>query len=604
MVDDTLTGAARALLKLVMRVVPILPAALCAVIGLAADLPPAWADSPVVLEGPDEETRRAILDLLPDRDPPESLFDAERIAEEAAARATAWLRSEGYYAAEVTPEATDDPPRARLIIAPGARFRFEAPRIVYDGDTPTAEADLAASHAIAAIDAGAPARAADVLTAEANALLALQRAGYADAVAGDRRVIVDHATATVRAEYHFTAGALTRLGDVRAEPNTLFRPSFVDRLQNWETGEIYSPQALSRLRRDLISTGAVSLATTRLEQPDEDGVRDVVIDIEPAKHNAYEIGLGYSSTEGFGVQAEWTRRNLTRRADPLRIEATLAEMNQGVVVEWLRPHAVRLGHALTLGAEAEREDLDAYTRQGVAVYGSIDASTRLRVAESYGLRLSADQYDDLAGGVRDAIVLSGFANFRNDSTEFSLDPRDGSIVEVRLEPSISTGDETLAFARATAEGRVYESFGDLDRFTLAARVRTGWLEPITGSADDVPPDRRFYAGGGGSVRGYAYNSIYPAERDALGLAPGGQGQLEGSIEARWRFADRWGVVGFADAGTAFDNWSEAADLSWGAGVGIRYDLGFAPLRVDLAVPLDDDESGDDFALYISIGQAF
>ena len=40
------------------------------------------------------------------------------------------------------------------------------------------------------------------------------------------------------------------------------------------------------------------------------------------------------------------------------------------------------------------------------------------------------------------------------------------------------------------------------------------------------------------------------------------------------------------------------------GVGARYNLGFAPLRVDLAVPLDDSQSGQDYAIYISIGQAF
>ncbi len=42
----------------------------------------------------------------------------------------------------------------------------------------------------------------------------------------------------------------------------------------------------------------------------------------------------------------------------------------------------------------------------------------------------------------------------------------------------------------------------------------------------------------------------------------------------------------------------------GAGVGVRYNLGFAPLRFDIAVPLDDEFSSEDFALYISLGQAF
>ena len=106
------------------------------------------------------------------------------------------------------------------------------------------------------------------------------------------------------------------------------------------------------------------------------------------------------------------------------------------------------------------------------------------------------------------------------------------------------------------------------------------------------------------MRGYEYNSIYPAERDALGLTPGGQGLVEGSVEARWRFNERWGAVAFVDGGTAFDDWENVGELSFSAGIGARYNLGFAPLRVDIAVPLDEEERNDEFAVYISLGQAF
>jgi translocation and assembly module TamA len=333
-------------------------------------------------------------------------------------------------------------------------------------------------------------------------------------------------------------------------------------------------------------------------------LRDVIVDIEPARRNAYELGVSYSTTEGAGLQAEWTRRNLTGRADSLATAVTLAELQQSIGVELTRPHAAGLGHAAAFGATVERETLDAYTREGVAIYAGVDASSRLRTATSYGVRLAADSYSDVTGSVRDAIVLSGFAAVRRDTTAFTLDPLDGAITELRIEPSVSGGDETLAFVRASAEARLYESFSNNDRLTLAARVHAGWLEPIAGSADDAPPDRRFYAGGGGSVRGYDYNSIYPSERDTLGLTPGGQGLLEGSLEARWRFDDRWGAAAFVDGGTAFDDWRDAGDLSFGVGVGIRYDLGFAPLRFDIAFPLDEDERDADYALYISIGQAF
>lgn len=604
MVDEALTVIARALLKLAMRIFPVLPAALAAAIGFAAEAPVAWADSPVIMEGADEEMREAILDLLPDRETPTSLFEAERIAEEAATRARAWLRSEGYYAATVTPEASEEPAVARLIIAPGPRFLFNAPELTFVDTPPDTPSAAAARTALDVVRAGQPARAEAVLQAEAQALAALQSLGYADAQANDRRVVVDHATSRVTANFHFNIGTVARLGRVRAEPPDVFRPGFIADLQNWDDGQAYTPEALARLRRDLSATGAVSRVSTRLDAPDANGVRDVVLDLEPAKRHAYELGLGYSTTEGVGLQAEWTRRNFTGRADALTVEATLAELNQGVSVELARPHAAGLGHTVTFGAAAERETLEAYTRQGVSLYGSVDASSRLRVGQSYGLSLALDQYDDLQGSVRDAIVLSGFAALRNDSTGFSLDPRDGSIVELRVEPSVSTGDQTLGFVRATTEGRIYESFGREDAFTLAARIKTGWLEAVAGDPNDVPPDRRFYAGGGGSVRGYEYNSIYPEERDVLGLTPGGQGLLEGSIEARWRFAQRWGVAAFIDGGTAFDDWGEAGDLSFGAGFGVRYDLGFAPLRFDIAVPLDDDQSSEDFALYVSLGQAF
>src|SRR5262249_5161244 len=121
-----------------MRACSSLPAAMAAVIGLAATAAPGIADarSPIEIEGADKEAREAILDLLPEREPPTTLFEAERIAEEAAARATAWLRSEGYYASEVKPEAEENPVAARLRITPGQRFRFADPLLTFDDATP------------------------------------------------------------------------------------------------------------------------------------------------------------------------------------------------------------------------------------------------------------------------------------------------------------------------------------------------------------------------------------------------------------------------------------------------------------------------------------
>jgi len=596
-----------------MRALTKLSAAACAAAGLALATPaPAYADSPVVLEGADDPTRDAIARLLPDRDAPETLFDAERIAEEAAARALAWLRAEGYYQGQAESVAEDNPPRARVRLTLGPRFHLGPSSVAYDGEAPVATARGAVAEAIKTAPMGAPARAQAVLGAEASAVAALQRDGYPEAEAGERRVVVDHADQSMAPSYRFAAGDRARLGVLVTDPAGLFRPGFLSRVTNWREGEdFFAPERLSQLRRDISATGAVSRVATRLEPaaPGSD-VRNVVLEVEPAPRNAYEFGAGYSTTEGVGVEAAWSRRNYTRRGDTLRMELQLSELVQDLTAEITRPHAAGIGRTIRLTGAIQREDTEPYTREGVSIAAAVESAERLRLGLSYGVSISADRYTDTAG-VSDAVVLSGFGELRRDTTGNPLDARDGDILVARLEPSVSAGDASIGFVRAIAEARTYETRGQDSNLTLAARVRGGWLTVVSGSDEDVPPDRRFYAGGGGSVRGYEYNSIYPEERivRANTVTPGGQGVLETSLEARYRFGDDFfdgnlGAVAFIDGGSAFDEWGDATDFRWGAGIGARYNLGFAPLRVDLAFPLDKRPGDADYALYVSLGQAF
>lgn len=81
--------------------------------------------------------------------------------------------------------------------------------------------------------------------------------------------------------------------------------------------------------------------------------------------------------------------------------------------------------------------------------------------------------------------------------------------------------------------------------------------------------------------------------------------LETSIELRQQVSHRWSVVGFVDAGAVGTNeFPTGKDLSAGAGLGVRYDMGFGPIRADVAVPLDKREGDSAFQIYLSIGQSF
>jgi translocation and assembly module TamA len=70
-------------------------------------------------------------------------------------------------------------------------------------------------------------------------------------------------------------------------------------------------------------------------------------------------------------------------------------------------------------------------------------------------------------------------------------------------------------------------------------------------------------------------------------------------------SERWGVVAFVDAGAVGGaQFPSFRDLSIGAGVGVRYNLGFGPIRVDIATPVTSRNGQSPFQLYVSIGQSF
>ena len=152
-----------------------------------------------------------------------------------------------------------------------------------------------------------------------------------------------------------------------------------------------------------------------------------------------------------------------------------------------------------------------------------------------------------------------------DSTDSRLDPTRG----VRLVASAAGFGtflgSSLDLVRTKAIASSYYSIDPDSRFVLAGKVGVGGLGGP--ALDEIPANWRFYAGGGGSVRGYAYNSLGPTA--PFGAVVGGRSLFEASAELRVKVTDTIGVVPFFDAGNAFassfPNFSRAALHGGGAG---------------------------------------
>ena len=140
-----------------------------------------------------------------------------------------------------------------------------------------------------------------------------------------------------------------------------------------------------------------------------------------------------------------------------------------------------------------------------------------------------------------------------------------------------------------------------ERAVLAGRIRLGTI--VGAPRDQIAPSRRFYAGGGASVRGYGFQSIGP--RDPNNDPIGGRSLAEFAIEARVKAFGNFGIVPFFDGGNIYTGGlPDFSGLRYGAGLGVRYYSNFGPIRVDVGTPLNPQPGDSRVAVYVSLGQAF
>jgi translocation and assembly module TamA len=332
----------------------------------------------------------------------------------------------------------------------------------------------------------------------------------------------------------------------------------------------------------------------------------VVVSLSDRPRRTIELGARYSTTDGVGVDARWTRYNVLRRADTLQVTARASTLDSRLGVDFSLPHWRRPQQTLNLGVEGYRTRTDAFDETGAGVRASLTRRFGRTSYLTWGGALDYSQVDEVRSGEvsplgRDLVTAAGLVAFSLDRSDDPLDPTRGWRVQGQAEPTVITGDETLPYVRVQGQATAYLPFGDNARTVLAGRLRLGSL--LGGRLPEVPPSERFYAGGGGSVRGFAYQGVGPRLPD--NTPRGGLSLVEASLEARQQITERWGAVVFVDAGAVgTEQVPGFEDLAVGAGFGVRYDLGFGPIRADIAFPLNRKRGGESFQLYLSIGQSF
>lgn len=543
---------------------------------------------------------------LSDQAQPESVFEARRQARQAAERIENYLNSLGYFAPEIAYAVEPgEMPVPQVRIEPGPLFQIAKVETEVSGDPLSAEAQAALTQ-VQTLEAGDRAIPSKVLAQEAGLLAALWASGYAEAKALERQTIGDREAGTLELVYRTDPGPRILLGDIVYPDGTRTRRAYLDRMIPFEPRAVYAPSVLSSFSRRLNATRLYRLASVQIADTasettsDGDEVRDVIVQLQERPRYTLTSGTSFSTSEGPGFTTSLTRRNATRRGDTLSAALTVATLERSLAVDWRIPNVTAFDRTLVFSANAGREETDAFDRESVTVSGAYEVRASRHLTFALGAESELTREED-AFEQRDQQVVSTSLGVRLDYADDPLDATTGWRVDTRAEPGVVIGDRETQYVSLNGQLSAYQKLDQEAHFVLASRLRGGF---VYGAAlEDLPVSRRFFAGGGGSARGFEYQSVGPQDVD--GTPTGGRGLLEVSGELRWRREGPLGFVAFVDgASVSADEGVALDDVRYSAGLGVRYDTLVGPIRFDLATPIDPRDGDDPVQVYVSIGQAF
>ncbi|MFN3230888.1 MAG: autotransporter assembly complex protein TamA [Alphaproteobacteria bacterium] len=552
-----------------------------------------------------EKILRDHADLIRFKDePPSSIWDLRaRITRDLTTFATV-LRSEGYYGARLSYDLLR---RERPIVVQirgllGDRFKVSSYNIDLTGAGASSDEIAQLAQTAANRLMGKPSRNEEIVAAYQSVLNALPERAYPQVSLTNRRVRADHITNTVYVQVDIDTGPRVQFGDVSVEGLESVREGVVLKEVPWKPGEPFDQREVEAFRQDLVEQNLFASITIDTDGPlDQHSRQPVVVRVEEAEHRTIGIGASYSSSKGFGGEVFWEHRNFRGRGETLLVSAKADEQKQSLQTDFIKPRFLRRDQKLFLGVEGLRDDTDAFLEYTGELSGAVEREISPRWKVRLGGELAYSDIRDQESN-REFFLFGVPALVAYDGSNDLLDPTRGMRLTADVTPYLSVDGGADFFTTVELTGSFYLPLDDRARYVAAARTRIGFL--VGPSTSEVPATKRFFAGGGASIRGYEFQAVGPL--DAEGDPLGGRSVFEIGAELRIKISESWGIVPFVEGGNVFDaSYPDfSRQLRWAGGIGLRYYTAFGPIRLDVGFPINPRPRDDTFQIYISIGQSF
>ncbi len=431
--------------------------------------------------------------------------------------------------------------------------------------------------------------------------------GFPFAAPVDANYSVFEKSAAFEAKIDFNPGEFVRLGNVKAQGSEAITEEFLNRIITWEIGEPWSDVKIQQYEHELLSLGVFSFVDAQALDTSNNEIDEITLLLADGPSRTWGGGVNYDITRQFGLQLFWEHRNLLGEAEKFRASTNLWLDTQELKLDFYQPDITSKNHNLDANILIKHEQTDAYN------VNSITLDTNYEI-EHYFINDSKFTHTySIKGefGREKASIFSHDVDYTYIGTPLTLKyekdinvfrPTNGYSLQVELAPYYGTYQKDFITFWGEAKAVKYIQIIDNARFILALKASVGHISHA--SNYEIPASLRFYLGGGNSIRGYAYQSIGPKDRNNDPI--GGSSYIEGTGELRIGITDSITLAPFFDMGNLVEDLQFIdVEFKYSTGLGVAVTTPIGPIRFDAAIPLFDVEKDlSDFQIYVSIGQSF
>lgn len=330
------------------------------------------------------------------------------------------------------------------------------------------------------------------------------------------------------------------------------------------------------------------------------------------------IGL-YHSFDRAGIRSFWKHLNLNGNGENLDISLEISDRLTELKGSLSIPDYLITSQNFNLSLNLIKERTKAYIAKNLElkskfekylIHNSLSTSLGILFEENQSFGFGCLYSKNFSWGFPTIEV-------KFDTTDNLMDPISGfrsniSIIyynNIYEKPRINFNNKNSIFTKS------YSSFyfplfytNKLNNILLGFWSKSGNI--LSKNVRDIPANKRFYRGGIGSIKSYAFQRM--SDMDIHGIPIGNTSFTELGLEARIRINEWWGWTIFFEVGAInnINNFYGKDKIFYGAGFGIRYYTFIGPLRFDIAIPLNNKRRlgrgtvDNPFQSYISMGQSF